>query len=73
MGELIVTPAVVHPSTFSNILSSEITGPIKVKLHIETPNGPGHMTKIAAMPIYGKTHFKIFPRTRRPMTLGLVV
>ena len=30
------------------------------------------MTKMAAMPIYGKNHLKIFfSRTRRPMTLGL--
>ena len=50
-------------STFSNIFSSETTGPIKANFHIETPwdggtkicsNGPGHMTKMAAMPIYGK-------------------
>ena len=35
-------------------------------------NGPGHMTKMAAMPIYGKNLLKIFfSRTRRPMTLGL--
>ena len=35
-------------------------------------NGPGHMTKVAAMPIYGKNPLKIFfSRTRRPMTLGL--
>ena len=49
-------------STFSNI-SSETTGPIKAKFHVEPPwdgvtkvcsNGPGHMTKMAAMPIYGK-------------------
>ena len=32
----------------------------------------GHMTKMAAMPIYGKNHLKIFfSRTRRPMTLRL--
>ena len=30
-----------------------------------------HMTKMAAMSIYGKKHLKIFSRTRRPMTLGL--
>ena len=50
-------------STFSNISSSETTGPIKAKFNVEPPydggtkvgsNGPGHMTKIAAMPIYGK-------------------
>ena len=50
-------------STFSNIFSSETTGPIKVKFHVELPwdggtkvcsNGPGHMTKMAAIPIYVK-------------------
>ena len=50
-------------STFSNIFFSETTGPIKAKFHIEPPwdggtkicsNGPGHMTKMTAMPIYGK-------------------
>ena len=50
-------------STFSNIFSSETTGPIEAKLHMEPPwdggtkvcsNGPGHRTKEAAMPIYGK-------------------
>ena len=34
-------------------------------------NGPGHMTKMAATPIYGKNPSKIFSRTRRPMTFGL--
>ena len=50
-------------STFSDILSSETTGPIEAKFHVELPwdggtklctNGPGHMTKITPMPIYGK-------------------
>ena len=50
-------------STFSNIFSSETTGPIETKFHMEPPwdggtnvcsNGPGHMTKVAAMPICGK-------------------
>ena len=49
-------------STFSNT-SSETTGPIEAKFHAEPPwdggtkvcsNGPGHMTKMAAMPVYGK-------------------
>ena len=32
----------------------------------------GHMTKMAAMPIYGKNPLKVFfSRTRRLMTLGL--
>ena len=50
-------------STFSNIFSSETTGPIEAKFHMESlwdgrtricSNGPGHMTKMAAIPIYGK-------------------
>ena len=50
-------------STFSNIFSSATTGPIEAKCHMKPPwdggtkvcsNGPGHMTKMAAMPIYGK-------------------
>ena len=49
-------------STFSNVFS-ETTGPIEAKFHEEPPweggtkvcsNSPGHMTKMAAMPIYGK-------------------
>ena len=45
------------------MFSSETTGPIKVKFHMELlwdggtkvcSNGPGHMTKMAAMAIYGK-------------------
>ena len=56
---------VVRPSsTFSNIFSSETAWPIKAKFYVEPSweggtkvdiNGPGHMTKMAAMPIYGKT------------------
>ena len=61
MGELIVyqsfwRPSVVRPSIFSNI-SSETTGPIKIIFHAETKvcsNSPGHMTKMAATPIYDK-------------------
>ena len=35
-------------------------------------NSPGHMTKMAAMPIYGKNLKKIFfSGTKRPMTLKL--
>ena len=86
MGELIVyqslrCPSVNCQSTFSNIFSSETTGPIKLKFHMETPsdagtkvcsNGPGHMTKMAAVPINGKNPLKIFfSRTRRPMTSEL--
>ena len=46
-----------------NIFSSETAMPIKAKFYVESPweggtkvciNGPDHMTKMAAMPIYGK-------------------
>ena len=49
-------------SPFSNIYS-ETTEPVEAKFHVEPPwdrvtkvcsNGPGHMTKMADMPIYGK-------------------
>ena len=65
-------PSVVvvrRPFTISKIFFSETAWPIKVKLHVEHPeeggtkvyiNGPGHMTKMAAMPIYDKNHKKFF-------------
>ena len=69
-GELIVypcsgvRPSSVRPSfTFSKTFSSETAWPIKAKLHVEHPmeggtkvniNGPGHMTKMAAMAINSK-------------------
>ena len=69
-GELIVKegsvvrPSVVRrPSTISNDFSSETTGPIATKFHIQPPgplgkknctNGLGHLTNMAATPIYGK-------------------
>ena len=46
-----------------NIFSSETALPIKAKFYVELPweggmkvyiSGPGHMTKMAGMPIYGK-------------------
>ena len=67
-------------STFSNIFSSDITGPIEAKFHVEPPwdggtkacsNGLGHMTKMTAMPIYGKNLKNFFSGTKRPMTLKL--
>ena len=48
---------------WSNIFSSETAWPIKAKFYLEPPweggtkvyiNDPGHMTKMAATPIYGK-------------------
>ena len=68
-------PSVVRPSTISNDFSSETTGTIATKFHIQPPgplgkkccsNGLGHMTN---MPIYGKNLKKFFSRTTRPMTL----
>ena len=64
-GELIVYPSSRRPSVplFSKIFFSDTTWPIKAKFYVEPPweggtkvciNGPGHMTKMAAMPIYGK-------------------
>ena len=61
-----VRPSVVPPSvrpTFSNFIFSETAWPIEAKFYVEPPwegetkvyiNSPGHMTKMAAMPIYGK-------------------
>ena len=76
--------AVAHigvPSIYQNIVFSQIVGPIELKFHVKTPYAKlanfytkyfSHMTKMAAMPIYGKKPLKIFfVRTRRPVTLGL--
>ena len=67
-GELIVYPysgvRCRHRQQCLNI-SSETALPIKAKFYVEPPweggtkvyiKGPGHMTKMAAMPIYGKNH-----------------
>ena len=60
---------------------SQTIGPIELKFHVKNPYDKlakiytkyfGHMTKMAAMPIYGKNLLKIFfSSTRRPVTLGL--
>ena len=57
-------PMVRRLSTISNFFFSETAWPMKAKFHVEPPweggtkvniNGPCHvMTKMAAMPIYGK-------------------
>ena len=48
---------------FSNFFSSITARPIEAKFHVESPwdgrtkvcsNGPGHLTKMATMPIYSK-------------------
>ena len=71
-------PSVAHPpSTISKSFSSETAWPIKAKLHVEHPweggtkvyiNGPSHMIKMAAMPIYGKNHKK--KSSLEPVDLG---
>ena len=57
------TSSVRHCPHLINIFSSETTGPNKVKFYMELlwdggtkvcSNGPGHMSKMAAMSIYGK-------------------
>ena len=66
---------------YENIAFSQTIGPIELKFHVKTPYDKlakictkyiGHMTKMAATPIYGKNLLKIFFfRTRRPVTLRL--
>ena len=68
IGELIVYPCsgirrrCCRCQPFSKVFSSETAWPIKAKFYVEPPweggtkvciNGPGHMTKMVAMPIYG--------------------
>ena len=67
----------------SSNISSGIAGPIKARFQMEPQwdrgtevcsNDPGHVTKMVAMPIYGKNPLKIFfSRTKGPMTLGLAM
>ena len=79
IGELIVYPwsvGRVRRPQCSNIFFSETTGPIKAKFYVEPPwvggkifcsGHLGHMTKMAATPIYGKNPSKIFSRTGGPI------
>ena len=66
---------------FSNVFSSETAWPIKAKFYVEPPweggtkvciNGPGHMTKMAAMPIYGKNLKKSSPEPAGRFSRNLV-
>ena len=81
-GELIVYPSSVrrrrcHPLFTMLKIFSETAGPIKAKFYVEPPwvGGTifcsphlGHMTKMAATPIYGKNPSKIFfSRTGGPI------
>ena len=68
---------VVRRPQCSNIFFSETAWPIKAKFYVEPPwvggtkfcsRHLGHMTKMAAMPIYGKNPSKIFfSRTAGPI------
>ena len=74
---------VVH--TLLNIFSLETIRPVKVKFHMELlwdwgtkvcSNGHGHMTKLAAMPIYGKNLKKpssVEPKGRWPWNLVCII
>ena len=72
--------SVRHPH-FSKIFFSETAWPIKAKFYMKHLweggtnvfiNNPGHMTKMAAMPIYGKNPSKLFfTRTTKPMSTKL--
>ena len=62
-------PSEKSPSTISKIFFSETARPIKLKFYVEPPwvvaftfcsQYLGHMTKMAATPIYGKNRSKIF-------------
>ena len=65
----VVVCRLTSSSTISNIFSSETAWPIKAKFYVEPPwvggtkvysRHLGHMTKMAATPIYGKNLSKIF-------------
>ena len=54
---------IVDPSKYSSLVFSQTIGSIELKFHVKTPCDKlakictkhfGHMTKMAAMPIYGK-------------------
>ena len=76
-----LSSSVSRPSTFSKDFSSETTGPISIKFDMQPLDRggkkvyifrPGHLTKMAAMPIYGKNLKKIFfSRTARQIALKL--
>ena len=62
-GHSLTLVQVHSDSTFANFFSLETTRPIEGKFLVEPPwdwrtnicsNGPGHMTNMAAIPIYGK-------------------
>ena len=77
-GKAVVCVCVCRVFTFSNVFSSGTIGPNEVKFQVEPPWdgekkvciwGPGHMIKMADMPIYGKTPSKIFSGTAGPICM----
>ena len=67
------------PSTHQNIVSSETTRPFELKFHMKTPYDrlakiytkcTGHMTKMAATPIYGKTLKNLLLQNQKADDLG---
>ena len=74
--------SVAHPSVRRpHIFSSETAGPIKVKFHMAPPwdvgtgicsNGPGHMTKVTVMPIYGKNLKESSPKPKGQWPWNLI-
>ena len=73
--------SVRRPSTMLKIFFSKTAWPIKAKFYVEPPwvggtkvcpQHLGHMTKMAATPIYDKNHSKIFfSRTGGPISTKL--
>ena len=66
--------------TFSNFFSLETAMPIEVKFHVEPlwdgsmkvcSNGPGHMTSMAAMPIYGKKKLLLWNQQLMTLKVGM--
>ena len=62
-GHSLILGTNLSDSIFLNFFFSITTRPIEAKFHVDPPwdggmkvysNGPGHMTKMDAMPIYGK-------------------
>ena len=74
------TVVVVRRPQCSDIFFSETPLPIKAKFNVEPPwvggmefclRHVGHMTKMAATPIYGKNPSKIFSGTGGPISTKL--
>ena len=75
-----VGPSVRRPQCSDIIIFSETARPIKAKFYVEPPwvrgmefcsQHVGHMTKMAARPIYGKNPSKIFSGTGGPISMKI--